>query len=249
MYFFCIKIFYLSSIPKLHTYPYVLSLLAFINLGSLYTCSLFKQTFLVGPLHVSYFTSNLFNSSHHRLDIIYSSIYLLISLTDTTFFCWYFVTISILQERSCILSVKSKSESEVAHLCPTLCDPVDCSPPGSSVHGILQARIPEWVAIPSPGDLPDPGIKPRSPALQADALTSEPSLNSFWFSWIVIDSQERAFRIIESVNSIHLVSAKAIKTYKTLAICTCALIARPSVVVIYCLNFCQSDGNYLILYC
>ena len=35
----------------------------------------------------------------------------------------------------------------VAWLCPTLCDPVDCSPPGSSVHGILQARILEWVAI------------------------------------------------------------------------------------------------------
>ena len=38
-------------------------------------------------------------------------------------------------------------ESEVAHLCPTLCDSVDCSQPGSSVHGILQARILEWVAI------------------------------------------------------------------------------------------------------
>ena len=35
----------------------------------------------------------------------------------------------------------------VAQLCPTLCHPIDCSPPGSSVHGILQARIPEWVAI------------------------------------------------------------------------------------------------------
>ena len=40
-----------------------------------------------------------------------------------------------------------KSESEVAQSCPTLCDPVGCSPPGSSVHGILQARILEWVAI------------------------------------------------------------------------------------------------------
>ena len=40
-----------------------------------------------------------------------------------------------------------KSESEVAQSCPTLCDPVDCSPPGSSVHGILQARVLEWVAI------------------------------------------------------------------------------------------------------
>ena len=35
-------------------------------------------------------------------------------------------------------------------LCPTLCDPKDCSPPGSSVRGILQARILEWVAMPSP---------------------------------------------------------------------------------------------------
>ena len=42
---------------------------------------------------------------------------------------------------------QSESESEVAQLCPTLCDPVDCSPTGSSVHGILQARIMEWVAI------------------------------------------------------------------------------------------------------
>ena len=40
-----------------------------------------------------------------------------------------------------------ESESEVTQSCPTLCNPVDCSPPGSSVHGILQARILEWVAI------------------------------------------------------------------------------------------------------
>ena len=37
--------------------------------------------------------------------------------------------------------------SSVTHLCPGLCDFLDCSPPGSSVHGILQARILEWVAI------------------------------------------------------------------------------------------------------
>ena len=55
----------------------------------------------------------------------------------------------------------------------TLCDPMDCSPPGSSVHGILQARILE-LPFPSPGDLPDPGIKPRFPALQVDSLLSEP---------------------------------------------------------------------------
>ena len=62
----------------------------------------------------------------------------------------------------------------VPQLCPTLCDPKDCSLPGYSVHGISLARILEWVAFPSPGDLPDPGIEPRSPALQADSLQAEP---------------------------------------------------------------------------
>ena len=57
--------------------------------------------------------------------------------------------------------------------CPTLCNPMDCSPPDSSVHRILQARILEWVACPPPGDLPDPGIKLRTLALQADSLPSD----------------------------------------------------------------------------
>ena len=51
---------------------------------------------------------------------------------------------------------------------------MDCSPTGSSVHGISQVRILEWVLFPSPGDLPDPGIGPGSLALQADALLYEP---------------------------------------------------------------------------
>ena len=62
----------------------------------------------------------------------------------------------------------------VAQLCLTLCYLMDCSLPGSSVHGILQARLLKWVAIYSPGDLPDSGIEPRFPALQADSLPSEP---------------------------------------------------------------------------
>ena len=62
----------------------------------------------------------------------------------------------------------------VTQLCPTLCDPMGCSPPGSSVHDILQARILEWVAIPSPGDLPDPGIEPASPELTGRFSTAEP---------------------------------------------------------------------------
>ena len=43
--------------------------------------------------------------------------------------------------------MKVKSESEVAQSCLTLCDPMECSPPGSSIHGIFQARVLEWVAI------------------------------------------------------------------------------------------------------
>jgi len=51
---------------------------------------------------------------------------------------------------------------------------MDSSPPGSSVHVIFQARILDWVAFRSPGDLPDPGIKPRSLALDVDSLPYKP---------------------------------------------------------------------------
>ena len=53
--------------------------------------------------------------------------------------------------------------------CPTLCDPMDCNPTDSSVHGILQAGTLEWVCLP-PGDLPNLGIKLMPPALQVEAL-------------------------------------------------------------------------------
>ena len=58
---------------------------------------------------------------------------------------------------------------KVTQLCPTLCDPMDYT-----VHGILQARTLEWVAIPSPGDPPNPGMESRSPTLRADYLPAEP---------------------------------------------------------------------------
>ena len=51
---------------------------------------------------------------------------------------------------------------------------MDCSPPGSSVNVISQARILEWLLFPSPGDIPDPGIKPVDPALACGFFTSEP---------------------------------------------------------------------------
>ena len=49
--------------------------------------------------------------------------------------------------KSLLMKVKVKSESEVAQSCPTLRDSMDCSPPGSCVHGIFQARVLEWGAI------------------------------------------------------------------------------------------------------
>ena len=62
-----------------------------------------------------------------------------------------------------------KVRVEVTQSCLTLCNPMDYR-----VHGILQARILEWVDFLSPGDLPNPGIEPRPPALQADSLPAEP---------------------------------------------------------------------------
>ena len=82
---------------------------------------------------------------------------------------------SMLKIRDIILPTKvhlvsSVQFSSVAQSCPTLYDPMDCSLPGSSVHGIFQARILEWIACPPPGDRPDPGIKP--PSLTSLALAS-----------------------------------------------------------------------------
>ena len=63
-----------------------------------------------------------------------------------------------------------------AQSCPTVCDPVDCSPPDFSVHRFSRQEYWSGWACPSPADLSDPGIKSRSAALQADSLLSEPSL-------------------------------------------------------------------------
>ena len=55
-----------------------------------------------------------------------------------------------------------KAEEPEIKLPTSTNDPMNCTPPGSSVHGILQARILEWVLCSPPGDLPDPGIEPVS---------------------------------------------------------------------------------------
>ena len=72
-------------------------------------------------------------------------------------------------------------ESEVAQSCLTLCDPRDCSPPGSSVHGIVQARILEWVTISFSRDLPTKRSNPRLQHWQADSFHC-----ATWEAWALL---------------------------------------------------------------
>jgi len=73
-----------------------------------------------------------------------------------------------------------KEKVNVSQSYPTLWDPMDCI-----IHGILQARILEWVALPFTRDLPNPGIELRSPALQADSLPAE-SQEHYYDKWLLL---------------------------------------------------------------
>ena len=73
-----------------------------------------------------------------------------------------------------VQSSKVKVKVLVFQSCLTLCYPMDCNLPSSSVHGILRQEYWSGLPVPSPGDLSDAGIESRSPALQADSLPSEP---------------------------------------------------------------------------
>ena len=91
----------------------------------------------------------------------------------------------------------------VAQSRPTLCDPMEWSPPGSSVHGILQARILEWVAIPSSRGSSQPRIEPSSCALQMDSLLSEPpgkpkntGVDSLSLLWGIFLTQESKWGLL-----------------------------------------------------
>ena len=83
---------------------------------------------------------------------------------------FFSLSISSLFQINTVLKVKVL----VTQLYLALCDHMDCSPPDSFVHGILQARILEWIAIPFSRGSSPPRIEPRSPALQADSLPAEP---------------------------------------------------------------------------
>ena len=78
------------------------------------------------------------------------------------------------RELGSIKIMKKESESEVAQSCRTLCESMDCSYQAPLSMGFSRQEYWSGLPLPSPGDLPNPGVKPGSPALQADALPSEP---------------------------------------------------------------------------
>ena len=85
--------------------------------------------------------------------------------------------------------------------CTPLCDPLDSSPPGFSVYGILQARILEWVACPPPGALPNPGIKPislMSPKLAGRFFTTSTTWEALFN---MVNSQPKYWSINFSISS------------------------------------------------
>ena len=108
----------------------------------------------------------------------------------------------VITEGSCTRSLMFQQPfCLVIKSCPTLCDPIDCSQPGPSVHGISQARMLEWFAIFFSRESPDPGIQPGPPTLQVDSLPTELSgkrglvqvtLNSYLLKTLKVQQKEES---------------------------------------------------------
>ena len=116
-----------------------------------------------------------------------------------------------------------KSESEVPQSCPTLCNPVHCNIPGSSVCGILQARVLEWVAISFFRALPDPGVKPRSPELSVQLLS-----RVRLFATPSIAALQASLSITISLSSLRLTSIESVMPSSHLILCR-PLLLLPSI--------------------
>ena len=99
--------------------------------------------------------------------------------------------------------MKVKSESEVAQLCLTLSNPMDCSPPGSSIHGIFQARVLEWGAIAFSGYIPRMQNSAcnitRTPYIFVDRIVLYKTQGSALFAYSTACSTEQHWKIWDSV--------------------------------------------------
>ena len=152
--------------PKLpwHNSPQVSSDLSDLFISLLYSCTLLHSTLKILQLLQSQPSSF---GPHSTLPPWVTA-----SISTSSVTSWKSLEFHILIP---VFIATNLKWSEVAQLCLTLCDPMDYSLQSSSAHGIFQARVLECgLPFPSPGDLPDQGIEPRSPALQADTLLSEP---------------------------------------------------------------------------
>ena len=105
---------------------------------------------------------------------------------------------------------KKKVEVLVTQSCPILCNPIDCSPPGSSIHGISQARILEWVAVPFSSGSSQPRDRTWASPLQADSLLVWATREaSHWIEYSFCKKRScclthtwKAFQIVASIFSI-----------------------------------------------
>ena len=95
--------------------------------------------------------------------------------------------------------VKVKSESEVAQSCPTLSDPMDCSPPGSSAHGIFQARVLEWGAVAFSGAAVD---NVKTPTIKSLSLPIQHSEGQPHHRFRIVKGENGGLEIICSLKSI-----------------------------------------------
>ena len=107
--------------------------------------------------------------------------YLRFALKNTSCLCF-----AILSFNSSFCWGLRGKESEVAQSCLTLLDSMDCSLPGSSVHEIFQARILSGLPFPSPGDLPNPGIEPRSTWIIGRHFTIWATRKIWWRGWKIL---------------------------------------------------------------
>ena len=127
--------------------------------------------------------------------------------------------------------------------CPTLCNPIDCSPPGSSVHEIFQARILEWVSASYSGDLPDPALELKSlasPALAARFFTTAPpapfssvtqSCPTLWTPFDPMDCSTPGFPVHHQLQSLlKLMSTESVMPSNHLILCH-PLLLLPSVLL------------------